>query len=93
MVKVLEKGDSSLSSNDKATSGCFSVFVQGPAGPLSQSCNNMNQSEACSDIMVIEEINVFIELQTLNIYKSFALTMFTRNKLKLSVKVLLLLHH
>ena len=68
----------SLTQNDFETAECFedafsSVFVQEPLGPLPKCCYTNNadfKSEIGSEIIITEE-DVFNELKSLNIYKSF----------------------
>ena len=67
-----------MTQNDFETAECFadafsSVFVQEPLGPLPKCCYTNNtdfESEIGSEIIITEE-DVFNELKSLNIYKSF----------------------
>ena len=67
-----------MTQNDFETAECFtdafsSVFVQEPLGPLPKCCYTNNadfKSEIGSEIIIKDE-DVFNELKSLNIYKSF----------------------
>ena len=74
MITVLRKDNGVLTENDSETAECLanafsSVFVKEPHGPLPQDC--YETCEQSIDNLIISEFDVYNELKSVDIYKSF----------------------